>query len=376
MQHPAEPDDEYANELMYATAMAIQEASCEEGFLDDYFTSITDTGGIFLPDFLNHYPQWTTIFANNLATYGYNLTDILTNGFTAYGDEYHITMWSPYSNALYPEGIPAIGIATDIPDDDDSIFERIPAFIPSDNSCLFLEGAIGSSEQYDKCEILPYREQQTFLELNVIIVSFAQTNEQEQKSLTILTDGPSTSNWGPGDPNQCEFGLGLAIREFKMFRRLDRNKHDELRIYNSTSEPFEYCINPYMLPSSGSVADWRYSREEYRIHKNFLGQIKIMYHWLKEPQMWANGDPNQNILVNRDVVFIAWEWDRFAWPKTVEFNDPCGGGKKIYIRERMKYRGDIYAVGSLNPAPMGENWCIDQFGLYSQSNGAVKVVVQ
>jgi len=29
MQHPAEPDDEYANELMYATAMAIQEASCE-----------------------------------------------------------------------------------------------------------------------------------------------------------------------------------------------------------------------------------------------------------------------------------------------------------------------------------------------------------
>ncbi len=380
MQHPAEPDDEYANELMYATAMAIQEASCEEGFLDDYFTSITDTGGIFLPDFLNHYPQWTSIFAYNYATYGFNLTDILTDGFTAYGDEYHITLWSPYSNALYPEGIPAVGIASDMWNDNDSIFDRIPAFIPIENTCNFAEGAVGYAEDYADCEILPYEEQQTFLEFNMIIVSFAQTRTQQLKNTAIETETPTSSTWGPGDPNQCEFGLGLAIREFTMYNRLERNRRSEVWMYNVTSGlgnmSSPWCLNEYFFGASPwTNLDFGYYNVE-KIHKNKQGQIVQLNHWLRDPEQFHLGNLSQSAtLVNQDMFFVILEKDWAASKKTVLYENPCGSsGNSLQMVFRMKYRGDVFAHGSLDPRPMGEDWCVGTSGVYDQQRGRVKVV--
>jgi len=336
--------------------------SCEEGFLDDYFTSITDSGGIFLPDFLNHYPQWTTIFSNNFATYGFNLTDILTNGFTAYGDEYHLTMWSPYSNALYPEGIPAIGVATDIANDDDSIFDRIPAFIPIENSCTFVEGAVGYSEEFSECEILPYIEQPTFLEFNMIIVSFGQTKGQAAKNTTISTNSPSSSNWGPGSISQCEYAYGLTLAEFTMFKRLERNKRSEVWMFNVTSElngSYPFCIDEYYFGESPWTGiDNSYYNVE-RIHKNKVGQTLTINHVLRNPEEFYLGNMYQSaVLVNQDMAFIVLEKDWYASHKTVGFLNPCGSaGGRLEMAFRMKWTRDVFNFGSLDPRPKGETWC-------------------
>jgi|GEM_PF-1497705 len=376
MQHPAEPDDEYANELMYATAMAIQEASCEEGFLDDYFTSITDSGGIFLPDFLNHYPQWTAIFSNNLATYGFNLTDILTNGFTAYGYEYQVALTSPYSNALYPEGIPAIGIGTDIPDDDDSIFDRIPAFIPVENSCTFVEGAVGYSEDYADCEILPYIEQPTFLEFNMIIVSFGQTPDQIRRITAKQAIVPDTTTFA-SNPS-CEHGIGFMFEEFVMFNRCERGKYSEINFYNSSSntDP-DYCISQNYLGYAPNFNEYRHS---FKLHRSYQFQVFPMTHILTDPERRQYPDPlnPDDRLVGQDVLIWATEYDWWAFWKKKEFaiSNPCSGGPTLYIREFMKYSTDVFFYGSLNPKPMKEDWCMEQYAIYVQPKGAVKITVR